>query len=220
MQKNQKHFIIKSNKINRLTSNHPIPSALYVEKITSLPDVQILNRLMSKWLMTGVADVRKGQTDMPYRGKHQIFTKQSMKHLLYKLTRIHYYHVHVQGHKWLWSIYIYPMTSLGIWDIYVCVCVCMCIYLLHNRWSIHIKTFHQKLKEGRNGGVWADDFYQAGNGGVWADNFCQAGYNGVKIDDFCRAGNSGVFLDNYWGQPCVCGSFKMWLPSTKCCRKQ
>ncbi len=30
--------------------------------------------------MTVVADVRKGQTDMSYKGEHQTFTKQSMRH--------------------------------------------------------------------------------------------------------------------------------------------
>ncbi len=30
--------------------------------------------------MTAVADVRKGQIDMPYKGEHQILTKQSTRH--------------------------------------------------------------------------------------------------------------------------------------------
>ncbi len=34
-------------------------------------------------LMTDVVDVRKGQTDMPYKSEHRTFTKQSMRHQVY-----------------------------------------------------------------------------------------------------------------------------------------
>ncbi len=33
--------------------------------------------------MTAVANVRKGQTNMPQSGEHQTLTKQSMRHQLY-----------------------------------------------------------------------------------------------------------------------------------------
>ncbi len=44
-------------------------------KPTSLP---IRNQL--DILMTSVANVRKGQTDMPYKGELQTIIKQSMRH--------------------------------------------------------------------------------------------------------------------------------------------
>ncbi len=33
-------------------------------------------------ILTAVADVSKGQTDIPYQGEHQTLTKQSIKHQL------------------------------------------------------------------------------------------------------------------------------------------
>ncbi len=76
-------------------TNHPTPSAqsIYDKYNNIFTRCNIRNQF--DILMTVVADGRKGQTSMPYKGKHQTLTRQSMTHqfvLSYNHIRIHCYH--------------------------------------------------------------------------------------------------------------------------------
>ncbi len=51
---------------------------VYVEYINIFTRCSIMNQF--DILLTAVANVSKGQTDMSYQGEHQLLTKQSMRH--------------------------------------------------------------------------------------------------------------------------------------------
>ncbi len=52
--------------------------------------------------MTAFINVRKGQTDMPYKGEYTKCKTPSLSYwgnLSYNHIRVHYNHAYVQGHK-------------------------------------------------------------------------------------------------------------------------
>ncbi len=63
--------------------NRPTPSAQSICGIYINIFTRRTIRNQFDMLLTAVADVRKGQTDMPYQGEHQTLIKQHVRHQVY-----------------------------------------------------------------------------------------------------------------------------------------